>query len=108
MAIKFDRNDDYVTYYRSDGPDQRRVVIYYPDIVSVAFVARDWHGGQGSGLYALSSSGTPDPKILKRALREFHSIEPADAQLTDEDYENYLSAVETLESIVGKLETLED
>lgn len=105
MAIKFTRTDDDYVIYSNNG---RRVKIYYPDIISVAFVARDWHGGQGSGLYSLSSSGTPDPAVLKRALREFHSIEPANAQLTDEDYENYLSAVETLESIVGKLENLED
>lgn len=106
MAIKFsERTEDDYIIYSNNG---KRLRIYYPDILQVAFVARDWHGGQGSSLYALSSSGTADPKHLKRALSEFHSIEPNDTGLTDEEYEDYLSAVETLERIVAKIEALED
>lgn len=49
-------------------------------LIAAAFVARDWHGGQASGLYALSCGQwqhlTRDD--VAAALREFERCEPTD------------------------------
>lgn len=105
MAIRYEQDNDDNVYYFNNG---KRIRIYYGDILSVAFVARDWHGGQSSALYALSSSGTPDPRILMKALREFNSIKVNESELTEEEYEDYISAVDTLGRIVSQIEELEN
>lgn len=72
-------------------------------IVEAAFLARDWHGGQASGLYALSCGQWEHLTAADyaRAAQEFESIlEKVEA---DDDYDSMYDAVRSLRKLAATL-----
>jgi hypothetical protein len=58
---------------------------------AAARIAADWHGGQGSGLYSLASTGTVSVNDAWRMLREIEDTQRRD-RMTDGQYDQ-LSAL---------------
>ena len=76
-------------------------------IIEAAFLARDWHGGQASGLYALSCGQWEHLTAADyaRAAQEFEHIlvwllEKGEA---NDDYDNMHDAVRALKGLVERL-----
>lgn len=66
VVFDIDANDR-ITY---SAPGFKQLTLYRPDLIEAAFTARDWHGGQWTGLYALSC-GSFDYETVCRAANEF-------------------------------------
>jgi hypothetical protein len=51
----------------------------HDDIARAKKIAALWHGGQGTALYALASTGTPSSRALDEVRMELMGVESADA-----------------------------
>ena len=67
--IIYSDDGNTLTYFSKASPSLSRSISRGP-VVEAAFLARDWHGGQWSGLYALQC-GSFDFVTICRAAREF-------------------------------------
>jgi hypothetical protein len=70
--------------------------------MSIPFIASDWHGGQWSGLYALSCGDLSDDTLnrsrweLRDAIKHLDDM-PLSDELSDDD--GFLEALDALESL---------
>jgi hypothetical protein len=71
--------------------------------MSLPFIARDWHGGQWSGLYALNCGDLSDSTLERARWELHHAIHVLDsAPLSDE-----LSGDDSFQEALDALESLE-
>jgi len=66
--VIYSDDGDTLTYFRKGNPRQAVALPRMP-LVEAAFVARDWHGGQFTGLYRLSC-GSLDYDTVRDAGNE--------------------------------------
>jgi hypothetical protein len=63
----------YVVY--TNRKTGAKVKVWGERLAGIAFVCRDWHTGQGSGCYAMASSGDYSPETLENALHELREAD---------------------------------
>jgi hypothetical protein len=92
----------YMVYTNTDTG--KKVKVWADELAEVAFVCRDWHGGQSTACYAMQSSGDFSPDTLRAAL---HELERSSRKGGFEDDAEVRSAIEVLNTAVDKIDRID-
>jgi hypothetical protein len=102
-GVEWSRDDDYFIYTNTKTGEAVRV--WAGDILGVAFLARDWHSGQGSALYRLGGGNDFSLETLKGSARELgHGLR--NFTMSRSDRTTGASALDELKHAIGKIEAI--
>jgi len=77
------------------------------EILLAGFIARDYHGGQSSALYAFVSSGSITPGLAREAAQAAYIAEDALVNAPDEEVAELLRDAEILRALARYAEEKE-